>query len=81
MFLKRNKQSAQYNYYQSYYVAPQTFEFKTSAKSDIWSFGVILYILLTGFPPFNGEDDAEIIQQVKKGQFSVVNLAECRVSL
>ena len=35
---------------------------------DLWSCGVILYILLTGIPPFNGDSENEIIKKVQKGK-------------
>ena len=53
----------------SYYMAPEIIKRKYDEKCDLWSIGVILYILVTGRPPFDGNDDDEILSNVKKGVF------------
>ena len=53
----------------SYYMAPEIIKRNYDEKCDIWSIGVILYILLTGRPPFDGNDDEEILNNVKIGVF------------
>ena len=52
------------------YMAPEVFEGKYDEKCDIWSCGVILYILVMEEYPFNGKDDKEIIKKIKKGKYS-----------
>ena len=52
-----------------YYIAPEVMREVYDEKCDIWSIGVIFYVLLCGYPPFNGDTDIEIMQNVQRGQF------------
>jgi len=54
-----------------YYIAPEILTKSYNEKCDIWSCGVIMYILLSGQPPFNAENDQEILSLVKEGKFSM----------
>jgi len=59
----------------SYYIAPEVImsEYDCNVgyneKADIWSIGVLTYILLSGCPPFNGKNDDEIMDAVKTGKY------------
>lgn len=52
-----------------YYIAPEVLEGRITFKSDIWSCGVILYIMLCGYPPFNGRNNIEIAEKIRSGTF------------
>lgn len=53
-----------------YYIAPEVLAKNYGAKCDIWSIGVITYIVMSGHPPFNGANDQDIMKKVKIGRFS-----------
>lgn len=54
----------------AYYVAPEVIAGEYDCKCDIWSAGVVLYILLCGFAPFDGKNDQQIYDKISKGEFS-----------
>ena len=53
----------------AYYVSPEILQGSYSEKCDIWSAGVILYILLSGDPPFNGPSDIAIYKKIAQMKY------------
>jgi len=66
----------------AYYIAPEVLNSKGKydEKCDIWSLGVILHMLLTGIPPFNGRTEDDIFRAIKKGAYSAVPLTRRELS-
>ena len=54
-----------------FYIAPEVLKRNYSSKCDIWSCGVMTYVLVSGVHPFNGNDDDEILDKVRRGRFSM----------
>mmetsp|Transcript_88774 Transcript_88774/g.286894 ORF Transcript_88774/g.286894 Transcript_88774/m.286894 type:complete len:570 (+) Transcript_88774:123-1832(+) len=52
------------------YSSPQVFAGQYDQSCDLWSVGAMLYVLLSGQPPFQGRTDAEVIQNVKRGNYA-----------
>lgn len=52
------------------YVAPEIIEGHGYGKEvDVWSIGVIIYIMLCGFPPFYDENNQQLFALISKGKF------------
>ena len=47
-----------------FYVAPEVFQEKYTYLCDVWSLGVMLYMMLTAAPPFEGRNNQEIYQSI-----------------
>ena len=54
----------------SFYIAPEVIKNGYNEKCDLWSCGVILYILLCGSPPFYGKNEKEIFKKILNGNIT-----------
>lgn len=52
-----------------YYIAPEVLKRKYAEKCDVWSCGIIMYILLCGRPPYSGISEKQVIDMVEIGKF------------
>ena len=52
-----------------YFLSPEVLKGNYNEKCDIWSLGIILYILLCGYPPFKGSNEKEIIKKISSLKF------------
>lgn len=55
----------------SYYIAPEVLEGNYSAVCDMWSLGVIAFMMLSGHAPFGGSTDHEIMRNVARGAYDM----------
>ncbi|MGH0147655.1 UNVERIFIED_CONTAM: hypothetical protein FKN15_031524 [Acipenser sinensis] len=63
------------------YLSPEVLRKDPYGKPvDIWACGVVLYILLVGYPPFWDEDQHKLYQQIKAGAYDVCPLSVCGTS-
>jgi calcium/calmodulin-dependent protein kinase (CaM kinase) II len=57
------------------YLSPEVLKKEPYGKAvDIWACGVILYILLVGYPPFWDEDQHRLYAQIKAGTYDVSSI-------
>jgi calcium-dependent protein kinase len=66
-FDKDSKSNNQNRVVTAYYVSPELINKQPNIeKCDVWSSGVILFIMLSGQPPFRGKDEQQILEKVVK---------------
>lgn len=52
-----------------YYLAPEVLRGHYGHECDIWSLGVVMYVLLSGRQPFHGSDITDIFRRIRQGRF------------
>ena len=63
-----------------FYMAPEMIEGNGVYESDIWSIGVILYILVTGKQPFRAKDKESVFKKISEANYDIKSLNECNCS-
>jgi len=63
------------------YVAPEIVSQEPYGKEcDYWSIGIVLYILLCGYPPFYDEDNMVLFEKIKSGKFDFPDQSWANIS-
>ena len=52
-----------------FYMAPEVLDGEYDSSCDIWSLGVLLYVLVSGYLPFQGENKQQVFKKIQKGEF------------
>ena len=48
----------------AYYLAPEMMTNECVAASDIWAVGVIAFLMATGYPPYSGRNNREVMSNI-----------------
>ncbi len=53
-----------------YYMAPEVLNGEYGKQCDVWSLGVVLYVMLCGYLPFSADNTRALIAKIKEGLFT-----------
>jgi calcium-dependent protein kinase len=56
-----------------YFISPEVLKGMYGKECDMWSIGVIMFILLSGDFPFDGDSRAEVFEKIQYGRYSFDN--------
>ena len=71
--LKKDDGNISFRFGTPYYIAPEVLLESYNEKCDVWSIGVITYLLLLGQAPFDGDDDDIICQKIIQEEIDYEN--------
>jgi calcium-dependent protein kinase len=63
-----------------YFIAPEVLQGNYGKECDIWSLGILLYVLITGKYPFDGSGRSEVFAKIIKGDFTFPESTKKNVS-
>ena len=63
-----------------YYMAPEMIEGISCPQSDIWSVGVIVYLMLTGKHPFDAKEGEDLFYKIKNDELDLKPLDKGKIS-
>ena len=78
--IPRNSKKEKYRVGTPYYMAPEMINGKYDYKSDMWSIAVILFIMVTGSLPFNGQTKNEVFTMITEGKYNKKKLNKQKCS-
>lgn len=52
-----------------YYMAPEVLDGHYDYKCDVWSLGVLLYVFMSGYLPFQGQSRNEVFDKIGNGKY------------
>jgi len=51
----------------AFYIAPEVLDGRYGSQADLWSVGIVTYMLLTGRPPFDGPNEKAVFRKIRAG--------------
>jgi len=63
-----------------YFISPEVLNGNYGKECDLWSLGVVLFLMITGKYPFDGNSRAEVFGKIQKGQFSLSDQVSNKVT-